>query len=740
MKLLQQILDSSNMAWRRPQIDAHLESNIPGLFIAGDLAGAPVVKLAMEQGDRAIRHIAKNLRGNADYDVAIIGAGAAGLNAALTAKDLGLRAIVIEKNVVASTFVDFPAEKWIYAEPKQKPNTGRLWLEESTKEDLLAQWEAQIATEGLDVRTGEAVEAIERRADSTFRLTTTKGIYAAKRIVLASGQRGNPRHLGVPGEDLPAVMHRLYSPKKYVGEQIVVVGGGNSAVEAALALAEQNQVTLVHRGADFSRVFHDNARLLKASKIRTRLNTQVTAFGDGYCQLGPESTESTASTASPERLPSAHTFVLIGADLPSAFLASLGIRLENEWTGPWWRALAFLLITFLGLAYPGNLGLAGAVGGFGALLYDGWRGSKWAWLGVSFFLAYSIYGIKFGENNEFWPYRGWGYKLLSFAGHGPSFWYTVLYTTLMTLFGLQAMKRWGIDKKDRFQIWRYASLIGFQWLFFFLIPEVLFQLAVKYQWVGERLATDPAFAGQAWRSYGLIYAWPLFFYTFFDSPHQVWIVWGALLSFVIIPVLVLFHGKRYCSWICGCGGLAETFGDRWRHLAPKGKTAIAWERMSGWILGFAALVTLLMLARDLITAAAKPAQYGVVWYRIIADCWLVGILPVTLYPFLGGKVWCRYWCPLARMMQLFSAAFTRFQASHFAIASNEKCIACGECSRHCQVGIDVMNFAMKQGEINNLNTSCIGCGICIAVCPMDVLTFAPRANVATGLVSIASIR
>ena len=728
MKLLRQVLDSPNMAWRRPQIDEHLESNIRGLYIAGDLAGAPVVKLAMEQGDRAIRRIAQDLKGNADYDVAIIGAGAAGLNAALTAKDLGLRAIVLEKNGIASTFADFPAGKLIYAEPNSKPNTGRLWLEESTKEDLLARWEAQIAVERLDVRTGEAVEAIERRADSSFRLTTSKGIYSAKRIVLASGQRGNPRHLGVPGESRQEVMHRLYSPKKYVGEEIVVVGGGNSAVEAALALAEQNQVTLVHRGEDFSRVFSDNARQLKASRIRTRLNSQVTGFGDGYCQVGQE------------RVPCSHSFVLIGAELPSAFLASLGIRLENEWTGLWWRALGLLLLTFLGLGFFGKLGVAVAVASFAALVYDGVRGSRWAWLGVSFFAAYSIYGIKFGENSEFWPYRGWGYQLLSFAGHGPSFWYTILYTALMTLFGLQAMKRWGIDKKDRFQIWRYASLIGFQWLFFFLIPEVLFQLAVKYQWVGERLATDPAFAGQAWRSYGLIYAWPLFFYTFFDSPHQVWIVWGALLSFVIIPVLVLFHGKRYCSWICGCGGLAETFGDRWRHLAPKGPAAIAWERMSGWILGFAALVTVLMLARDLVAAAAKPAQYGVVWYRILADCWLVGILPVTLYPFLGGKVWCRYWCPLARMMQLWSAAFTRFQASHFAIVSNEKCIACGECSRNCQVGIDVMNFAMKQGEINNLNTSCIGCGICITVCPMDVLTFAPRANLATGLVSIASIR
>ena len=99
----------------------------------------------------------------------------------------------------------------------------------------------------------------------------------------------------------------------------------------------------------------------------------------------------------------------------------------------------------------------------------------------------------------------------------------MLYTTLMTVFGVQALKRWGLDRKDKFQIWRYVSLISFQWVFFFLVPEFLFQSAVKYQWVGAKLASDPTFAEQAWRSYGIVYAWPLFFYTFFYNPHQIWV-------------------------------------------------------------------------------------------------------------------------------------------------------------------------------------------------------------------------
>ncbi|MCH7679983.1 4Fe-4S binding protein, partial [candidate division KSB1 bacterium] len=351
----------------------------------------------------------------------------------------------------------------------------------------------------------------------------------------------------------------------------------------------------------------------------------------------------------------------------------------------------------------------------------------------------TIYGAKVGGGEEFWPYKNWGYKFLSFFNRPWSFWYTIIYTSLMTFFGLEAVKRWGLDRKDKFQIWRYVSLISFQWIFFFLIPEYLFQSAVEHQWVGERLASDPQFAEQAWRSYGIVYAWPLFFYTFFYDPHQVWIVWGVLLTFVVIPVFVLFFGKRYCSWICGCGGLAETFGDRWRHLAPKGKTSIKWEWMSMAVLIFAAVVTVLMLVKDIYGAVRGSAEFGINIYRIYADVWLVGILPVTLYPFFGGKVWCRYWCPLAKLMHLQSKWFTKLKWSRFKIVANDKCIGCYECSRNCQVGIDVMNYALKQNVLDNETSSCIGCGICVTVCPMDTLSFGKPLEVASdGHVKLAA--
>jgi NosR/NirI family nitrous oxide reductase transcriptional regulator len=800
---IESVLSSGNGDMRRPQIGKGNESSVKGLHIIGDLAGAPVIKLAMAQGVEVIDYLAslpemrRDVKGGADVlDVLIVGAGAAGLNAALAAKDKGLRAVVLEKEKIANTIENFPEGKWVYAEPDATPPKGKLWLDGAQKEDLVARWHQIVQQSGIDVRIEEPLTKLERR-DGLFVATTAKATYRARKIVLATGQRGNPRKLNVPGEGQERVYHRLYSPRKYHDESILVVGGGNSAIEAALTLSERNKVVLAHRGGEFGRVFKDNQRKLDeavaAGRIEVVFYCRVKEFGKGEATLVVER----GAQKEERKVKSDHAFVLVGAELPVAFLKSLGIKLENEWEGTPWRALGLLLLllfglswfaakpglggsprfTFFGLSWlaqtflsntwignhlhvgdgtgvwigfvPWQAGAALALLGLAGLLFTGIKGDRFAWLGLSFWIWYSIYGIKFGKGDEFWPYQGYGYKSLSFADRPWSFWYTVIYTSLMTVFGLRAMKRWGLDRKDRFQVWRYASLLAFQWVFFFLVPEFLFQWAVKYQWVGHALASDPQFADQAWRSYGIVYAWPLFFYSFFYQPSQIWVVWGVLLTFVVIPLFVLFQGKRYCSWICGCGGLAETFGDRWRHLAPKGRTSLQWEKMGLYVLVGAFVVTVLMFLRDGFHLLALgfggnysryngAAELGMRLYRVCADCWLVGILPVTLYPFLGGKVWCRYWCPLAKLMELTSRWFAKKGVSRFRIASNDKCIACGECSRNCQVGIPVMQYALKQDVLDNRTSSCIGCGICVTVCPMDTLSFGRAAKAGEKALPVAA--
>ena len=741
---LETLLTSGSRDNRRPQLGKNNESNIKGLYIIGDLAGAPVIKLAMAQGVEAIEHIAAlpDMQKRSDnsniIDVLIVGAGAAGLNAALAAKDRGLGHLVLEKGKIANTIENFPEGKWIYAEPDSIPAKGKLWLDGASKEDLVSRWHQIVNDNGLTILTGTSLTGIEKQSDGTFIAKTDKESYQVRKIVLATGQRGNPRQLNISGEDQERVYHRLYSPRKYHDEDILIVGGGNSAVEAALTLAEQNRVVLSYRKNEFARLFKDNQRKINqavaAKQIEVIFNSEIKAFGDKQAIL----TINDSSGTRERTLPMDHGFVLIGAELPVKFLKSLGIKLENEWEGSLRGATILTVLLLLGLWLAGGKAIAqavitgqiigglAAVGSLAALVVWGCRGNRWCWLGLSFFIWYSIYGIKYGKGEEFWPYRDWGYGLLSLLDRPWSFWYTVIYTGLMTGFGLAAMKRWGFDRKDRLQVWRFTSLLSFQWVFFFIVPEFLFQWAIKYQWVGERLAGDPQFADQAWRTYGIVYAWPLFFYNFFYDPHTIWVIWGVALTFIIIPIFVLFNGKRYCSWICGCGGLAETFGDRWRHLAPKGKTSIKWEQMNFWVLIIAVIVTVCMLLKDTVGLFRQPANFGMQFYRVVADVWLVGILPVTLYPFLGGKVWCRYWCPLAKLMQLFSKAYTRLGLSRFHIVSNEKCIACNECSRNCQVGIDVMQYALKQETLDNANSSCIGCGICVSVCPMDTLSYTSK--------------
>ncbi len=693
-----------------PVLDEHFESNVPGLYLVGDLGRSPVIKTAVNQGYDVIHHIAglPEMKQTVDAacDVAIVGAGAAGLSAALEAKKLGLRYLLFDKRDTASTIADFARGKMIYAEPRELPVKSDLPVcDDCPKETLLEGWHAAIQRAGIEVRENEEVTGIRGR-DGHFEVVTPQGTYQARKVVLAMGKRSNPRQLGAPGEHLPKVRYKLTDPGDFHDQNVLVVGGGDSAIENALALCWTNRVTLSYRRNEFSRPNKRNLEAVREAMSQGRVRV---IFNSEVCEIGTRDVKLCVREADGERtetLPNDVVFVQIGAELPAAFLRKLGLRFENDWTPRRWATLLlWAAIAYLIYAVSRNKGTG--------LL--NWVGNG---LGMEGLTARLQQALTFALS-----WRGFS------VVYEPGFWYSAMYTVVMVVFGLQAARRWG--KRSRYQRWRYVSLLSFQVIFFFLVPN----------FVAPFVGT-PEMRAEAWRSYGLFYAWPLFIYTFFTNT-KIWLIWGAVLAFVLIPIFARYFGKAYCTWVCGCGGLAETLGDRWRHLAPKGQRAQTWEKMNYFVLVWAVLITLAywinLKVFDLNTGEFLTANDLQQHYYVIVDWLLVGVIPIAVYPILGGKIWCRYWCPLAIYMELFSRWF-----SDLVIKSNDKCISCGECTRYCQVGIDVMSFAQKQETFSNRNTSCIQCGICIAVCPVDVLSFARDATgtvqAGLGLVQIANAR
>jgi len=313
-----------------PLVKPNFETNIPGLFIAGELGGMGLVRKAAEQGRQAMNAIRDTLNGNGntDFDVLIVGAGPAGIAAGLGAIQHKLRYRIVEQEEsLGGTVYHYPRNKIIMTAPVQLPIVGKVKMSEISKEALLEFWNGIVDKTGLKISFRERMESIQPQGKG-FQITTSGGTYSARAVLLAIGRRGTPRKLDVPGEELPKVVYRLIDPEQYRGQKVLVVGGGDSALEAALAIAEEagTCVALSYRGDAFGRVKVKNRQRLeeaqKNGRINVLLKSNVIRIEPGVVLLELESGQ--------ETLPNDAVIVSAGGVLPTDLLKKVGIQFETK--------------------------------------------------------------------------------------------------------------------------------------------------------------------------------------------------------------------------------------------------------------------------------------------------------------------------------------------------------------------------------------------------------------------------
>lgn len=319
-----------------PRIQGNFETNVDGLYIVGELGGMGLIRNAFEQGRQCIEGILKEKRHvPADaLDVFIAGCGPAGLSASLNALHHNLNFVTVDKEAdVGGAVRSYPRKKLVMTAPFSVPGYGKLKFREIKKEALVGLWEDMIQKTGLQVNTAETVQSVTPTADECFIVETTAAQYKTRRVILAIGRRGVPRKLGIPGEDSPRVSYALREPDQFTHNKIIVVGGGDSAVEAALALAEQpgNQVWISYRKAQFSRLKPANHERVQAALTAQTLDvlwtTTLTEIEEGHVVY-------TDASGRPYTQESDYVFVFIGGVLPTKFLTASGIAIDTKFGTP----------------------------------------------------------------------------------------------------------------------------------------------------------------------------------------------------------------------------------------------------------------------------------------------------------------------------------------------------------------------------------------------------------------------
>lgn len=731
-----------------PKIDEDGQTSVDNVYVVGDLTGIPLLKFASLSGANAIRKIVKkgrleplhNKDGGAkpgsdsnSYPLVIIGGGVSGYAAAMEATKQGIDFLLIESARPFSTIENFPKNKPIFTYPKDVVIESELNVRETmdTKEKLLTDLKQQV----IDAKVESSVKRVTHlNKQGKFTKLSIAGedpIYA-QNVVVAIGKSGDYRKLGVTGEDKDKVVNRLHDPAIYKGKNVLVVGGGDSAIEAAIACSQEGaNVTLSYRNKELTRPKEESLIKLQTladeGKLRLELGSTVQSVADTTVSLQRKGEDDF-------ELPNDAVLSLIGREAPLNFFKKSGIHLKNESTIKGWILFALFLVIVVGV-------------------YD-WKGFGFLngiWSQPAFPSNAPAVLSSFGDSwEEAVNDRSTLLGTVAMSMKSRSFYYTFVYTSLIGIFGIMRIRR----RKTPYVKVQTSTLFLIQAIPLFILPEVvfpymgynglfdagwlkafadsLFPAYISAEQLALREWPEWGHPRAYWHAYGFILAWPLNVYNVFTStPIVGWLIISAIQTFVIIPALIYKFGKgAYCGWICSCGALAETVGDTQREKMPHGPF---WNKLNmiGQVILVAAFVLLIIrilgwvypeswmnntFSMFLEGKNSDGALVNPISWKWTVDILLGGILGVGLYFKFSGRVWCRFACPLAALMHIY-ARFSKFRI----FAKKEKCISCNMCTSVCHQGIDIMSFANKGKPMED--PQCVRCSACVQTCPTQVLSF-----------------
>jgi thioredoxin reductase/Pyruvate/2-oxoacid:ferredoxin oxidoreductase delta subunit len=774
-----------------PIVNSRYESSVRGLFVIGDVTGLPLVKVAANQGREVIEgmeksrlfQVSKNSEG---LDLVIIGGGPAGISAAIECEKRNLKYVLLERNEIANTVRTFPLGKKVYAEPQTIKNISELDVDRDLdRDDFLKMVEQTVADRQLKYKERVEVTKIVKNQDRDFEVQTKDGTsFPTRQVLIAIGRQGQPRKLKIEGcDDCKKVTYRLHTKEDYNDEDVLVVGGGNSAIEAALMLKDENRVTIAYRGDDFFRAKEENRRLLDEAIA----NGEITALLKSNLKTSRDKEVDIEVDGQLQTLKNDKVIILIGQLPPIEFLMDTGMELDGVWTkrrviwsiigiaigiflyfgaknfvlhpedangkilltGVWkllnpnTPAISFLLmklvpliavlvggarivqylmsgpgknppfrvpatklilticgfLLFIGMVAPGAITTDPVQQGSGPYYLD---------------LSLMSFGSEAGVKTLYDVATPTDSKVLT--GRGARFFsnlsgvYYLFYFALITIFGIY----WAVKTNNKI-IWRRnLTIIACQWTLWWGIPTFLVVLFGRNAW-------SPVLQKA-------LNAWPLNMAAFKVNPvaqpgdPEWWyfvgiigVVWAVFLTFIIIPLFTIKYGKIYCSYICSCGALSETVGNGFRHRGPKGDLPRKLEKFGFVFILLATIATVY----DLL--GKNPVLFGHElpipdWYNVWVGTFLAGALAIGLYPFLGQRIWCRMWCPLAFWMN-FWGRWSKFKIT----PEKGKCIDCNVCNQFCQMGIDIKGRALRGEPVTLADTPCVGCQECIVRCPMQIL-------------------